>query len=200
MIAFANFYLKDKKLCKYLAISVFIHSIIVLLLPSKLSQPYDETKDILLVKISNDYIKTFESDSNPQILKKISEPKKQITHQKSVQYKQSNNEGLSLPLEEPKYYSFQELDFRPTVVNDVNNNPQELSQYPEGGSVTLQLWMDEKGNISRVEVLKTNLTEDAAKKIAQGFLKLKFTPGQKNNEPVRSTVKITVELSSLLHK
>ena len=105
----------------------------------------------------------------------------------------SKNETLSyLPLPEPKYYTLNELNQSPKILDDINSNPPELISFSQGGSLSLQLWIDEDGNVKRAESMETELPKEFVQSAISAFLKAKFLPGIKNKTPVKATINISV--------
>ena len=104
---------------------------------------------------------------------------------------------LSLAVPEPIYYGFNELDQIPTVLENIEGDPAELVDYPQGGTLKIQLWVDEFGSVLNAEVVESDLPTEFSKVAAQAFLKVKFSPGLKNNVPVRSITKIIVHYAAL---
>ena len=106
---------------------------------------------------------------------------------------------LSLAVPEPIYYGFNELDQIPTVIENIEGDPAELVDYPQGGTLKIQLWVDEFGSVLNAEVVESDLPVEFSKVAAQAFLKVKFSPGLKNNVPVRSVTKIVVHYAALVN-
>lgn len=104
---------------------------------------------------------------------------------------------LPLTVPEPIYYGFNELDQIPTVLENIEGDPPELADYPQGGTLKIQLLVDEFGRVRDVEVVESELPAQFSKVAAQAFLQVKFTPGFKNNVPVRSMAKIVVHYAPL---
>ena len=165
--------------------------------------------------ISNSYNPVLTVDF---ISKKINAPAKKLTKSASVSSKEAsankianatppdfrfkNNAGLSLlplvPLQaEPKYYTIKELDQAPNIIEKIDENPPELLSNPQGGSLTLQLKIDETGNIIQVKVLESNLPNEFAESATRSFMEKKFSPGLKDSVPVNSILVIVVNYSPI---
>lgn len=104
---------------------------------------------------------------------------------------------LSLAVPQPIYYGFNELDQIPAVLENIEGDPVELVDYPQGGTLKIQLRVDEFGSVLNAEVVESDLPTEFSKVAAQAFLKVKFSPGLKNNVPVRSMTKIIVHYAAL---
>ena len=105
----------------------------------------------------------------------------------------SNKATLSyLPLPEPKFYTLNELNQAPKISDDINSNPPELLSFSQGGSLSLQLWIDEDGNVIRAESMETELPKEFVQSTISAFLKAKFLPGIINKTPVKTTININV--------
>ncbi len=104
---------------------------------------------------------------------------------------------LPLTVPEPIYYEFNELDQIPTVLENIDGDTPELVDYPQGGTLKIQLWVDEFGYVVDAEVVESELPTQFSKVAAQAFLQVKFTAGLKNNVPVRSMAKIIVYYTPL---
>lgn len=108
-----------------------------------------------------------------------------------------NLTSLPLAVTEPTYYAFNELDGIPTVLENIEANPPELLDYPQSGTLKIQLWVDETGSVLRAEVLESDLPAQFTENAKMAFLKVKFSPGLKNNVPVRSMTKIVMHYTPL---
>lgn len=191
----------NAKIYLFLLISLVFHLLIFVVLPSKSPIIYSKYTDKLIVKIQSlpDHIHDHQgvlAENSQTIQPKESTKKTKITQK----IKNKEDDVTFLPLEESRYYRFQELDSKPLVLKDIDTTPNELSKYPEGGNLTLQLWVDETGNVIRVKVLETDLPMEFSNDATLNFLKIKFSPGLKNNQYVKSTVKITVKYNPITNK
>ncbi|HYN53844.1 MAG TPA: energy transducer TonB [Methylotenera sp.] len=108
-----------------------------------------------------------------------------------------NSVNTSLNFPEPKYYTITELDESPAILENINLNPPELVNYPQGGKLTVRLWIDIDGSVVKVELVKSELPEEFVKSALASFLETKFSPGLKANAAVRSVVKIVVQYTAM---
>lgn len=91
------------------------------------------------------------------------------------------------------YYKTSELDQKPELIGEIDNNPIELRKYPQGGQVTIRLWLSEDGEVVESEIVKTELPEEFNKSALKSFENARFVPGIKESRPVKSVVKIMVQ-------
>ncbi len=64
-------------------------------------------------------------------------------------------------------------------------------------SAVLRLLINENGDIDHVTIDETFLSESAARVVKDAFLKIKFYPGKIGNIPVKSQLRILVELNDV---
>lgn len=107
---------------------------------------------------------------------------------------QDENEALiSLPAHaEPHYYPTRELSLRPIVTTDVSPAMQFVGVPAQ--SVILRLFINEEGSIDRVDTEQSFLPEDMAKDLRDAFSRVKFQPGMRDGNPVKSQMRIEVRL------
>jgi TonB family protein len=117
-------------------------------------------------------------------------------NKKSLKVSQTDSSDQLLALPEPPYYTLAELDQAPGILKDVSTNPPELLAYPQGGELTIRLWIDEKGAVVKAEIVKSELPEEFDKSALKRFLDAKFSPGIKASLPVRVVAKVVVRYSS----
>ena len=124
-------------------------------------------------------------------------PSKEFSSTQSA-YFENNHSLLTVPLSQPKYYSFKELDQAPQIIEDIDQNPAELLSSKQGGSLTLQLKIDEVGNVIEVNVLESNLPAEFTESATHSFMQKKFSPGLKGGMSVNSKLVIVVNYSPIL--
>lgn len=107
---------------------------------------------------------------------------------------QDENEPLiSFPAHaEPHYYPTRELSLRPRVTADVSPAMQFVGVPAQ--SVILRLFINEEGSIDRVDTEQSFLPEDMAKVLRDAFSRVKFQPGMRDGNPVKSQMRIEVRL------
>ena len=199
-----------------LGISLLIHALVFLLTFSKASSSSTINNSLLTVSLmqlpQHSVTKTLSATASVNDLE--SDIKESIANEEveenAVDLEQPTTEvipsavkpnedltTLSLAVPEPIYYGFTELDQIPTVLENIEGDPAELVDYPQGGILKIQLWVDEFGSVLNAEVVESDLPVEFSKVAAQAFLKVKFSPGLKNNVPVRSVTKIVVHYAAL---
>ena len=94
------------------------------------------------------------------------------------------------------YYTIKELERIPSILKNVNSDPPELLQFSQGGELAVRIWIDENGNVVNTEIVKSNLPEEFNLSALKNFANAKFSPGIKNNFPVKTVVNITVRYAS----
>lgn len=116
---------------------------------------------------------------------------------KNTTANEANSANTSLNFPEPKYYTIAELDESPAILENINLNPPELVNYPQGGKLTVRLWIDIDGSVAKVELVKSELPEEFVKSALASFRATKYSPGLKANIAVRSVVKIVVQYTAM---
>lgn len=188
---------KNIKIYIFLFISILFHIFIFAVLPNRSSIANSENINELIVKMQPVTNKIYAPKIVLQHKNQVTQNTKPLIKNRVLKTENTEDESARLPYNEPKYYLFQELDSKPVVLKDIDTNSSQLSNHPEGGNLTLQLWLDETGSVIRVKVLETDLPVEFSNDATLNFLKLKFSPGLKNNQYVKSTVKITVKYQTL---
>lgn len=87
-----------------------------------------------------------------------------------------SNTGLSLAIDLP-YFSPNELDERPFIIQDIPGDPPELQHLPQGGKLVLRLWINENGKVIRAEPVSSELPQTFIDSARSGFLNARFAPG-----------------------
>lgn len=196
---FRHLYISTKNSIFFFVLSFLFHLFIFSIFPSKLSIANSKSPKELSVNIESLSNLT---DISPTLLRndQIIVPKELVRKDEVTKTIKNKTQNSSLlPLEEPRYYRFEELDAKPTVVEDIDTNAKSLSKYPDGGSLTLQLWIDEMGSVIRIKIIETDLPQEFSNKAKFEFFKVKFSPALKNNQFVKSTAKITVKYNPIIN-
>jgi len=97
----------------------------------------------------------------------------------------------------PYYFSAKDLTQRPLVLHDV---PADLMLVVPGvpaQAATLQLLINEYGEVDQVIVEDSLLPEAAQKTVVDAFVKARFHPGEINGVPVKSQLKIQIMLEDI---
>lgn len=90
------------------------------------------------------------------------------------------------------YFVLSELEEPPRILKDIDQNPENLETYAQGGRVVLQLWIDEQGNVVDQELVETMLPSVFVDSAMRSFAQAKFVAGIKYGRPVKSTVKVVI--------
>lgn len=96
------------------------------------------------------------------------------------------------PIRQETYFLLSELEEPPRILQNIEQNPTNLTSYTEGGQVILQLWIDEQGNVVNQELVETMLPSVFVDSAMKSFAQAKFIAGVKNGRPVKSTLKVIV--------
>lgn len=100
-----------------------------------------------------------------------------------------------IPLPEPaelRYFPTRELNVRPRVLKDVPPDIQLVGVPAQ--TVILRLFINEAGDIDRVDTEQSFLPEDIEREVRGAFSTLKFQPGMRDGMAVKSQMKIEVRL------
>jgi len=203
----------NSRLIILLGISLLIHALVFLLTFSKAPSSSTINNSLLTVSLmqlpqrsvtktlsATASVNDLESDIKEPIANEEVEESAADLEQPPSEVKPNDDlTTLSLAVPEPIYYGFNELDQIPTVLENIEGDPAELVDYPQGGTLKIQLWVDEFGSVLNAEVVESDLPVEFSKVAAQAFLKVKFSPGLKNNVPVRSVTKIVVHYAALVN-
>lgn len=201
----------NSRLIILLGISVLIHAIMLLFSFSKVPSCTTANNSSLTVSLmklpQNSVTKPLSASSSVSDLKGNTEQPivNEEAAKSAVDLVQPSSEvktsddltTLSLTVPEPIYYGFNDLDHIPIILENIESDPAELVDYPQGGTLKLQLWVNEFGHVLNAEVVESDLPAEFSKVAAQAFLKVKFSPGLKNNVPVKSIAKIVVHYAAL---
>lgn len=101
----------------------------------------------------------------------------------------------ALALQE-RYFSVSELDVIPRIQQDIELYPEELQHFKKGGKVVLSLWINETGQVEKVELVSSALPAIFSEVATRNFLQASFLPGKKNNLAVKSKVEAVLVFPS----
>ncbi|WP_133467262.1 hypothetical protein [Herminiimonas fonticola] len=97
----------------------------------------------------------------------------------------------------PYYFSAKELTQRPLVARDVPADLMLVVPDVPAQAATLQILINEYGEIDRVIVEDSLLPETAQKTVVDAFVKTRFHPGEINGVPVKSQLRIEIMLEEI---
>jgi uncharacterized protein YoxC len=95
----------------------------------------------------------------------------------------------------PRYYARNELDRPPRMADDISEKDgaldQALREVDEHGFVVLELWISDKGNVEKSEIVSTDLSKAVVSTVRDNFDLARFIPARLNKQAVHS--RVTVE-------
>jgi len=92
-----------------------------------------------------------------------------------------------------RYFTRDELDVRPAVLDAPDLGAEELSPLLEGRAV-LVLYLNEQGNVDRIDVEQSTLPPSMLAQLESQRALIKFTPGSINGVLVKSVVRFEIAL------
>lgn len=95
------------------------------------------------------------------------------------------------------YWPSSLLDAPPEVIRDIPIDPPELRDHPEGGKMVLTLWIGLDGRVEDVDMESTTLPEVFATTLRRDFLAALFRPGMKDGRPVRTKMRVELDVQSV---
>jgi len=98
---------------------------------------------------------------------------------------------------DPHYYRSNELTEKPRLLQDIA--PDQVLVLPDifPQPVVVHLLINELGDIDKVIVEESFLSEQARRLVIEAFTKIKFDPGRLGDMPVKSQLRIEVTLEPL---
>lgn len=97
----------------------------------------------------------------------------------------------------PYYFSAKDLTQKPLVVRDVPADLTLIVPDVPAQAATLQILINEYGEIDQVIVEDSLLPEVAQKTVVDAFVKARFHPGEINGVPVKSQLRIEIMLEDI---
>lgn len=98
-------------------------------------------------------------------------------------------------LPEPKYYAINQLTKPPKSISEVKLDIPELISMAVSGAITLRLWINELGEVTRVDLEKSEVPKLITESAITSFRQLRFIPGQLNGRNVSSVMEIEIKYS-----
>ena len=96
-----------------------------------------------------------------------------------------------------RYYPVHELDVRPGITRKVEPRyPEAAARRGLSGQVTIRLYIDEKGSVTRVETLRADPPGYFERSAERAFRTAHFTPGMKGGHAVKTKMTIEVDYDS----
>ena len=97
-----------------------------------------------------------------------------------------------LPIPAPTYYTTDQLTKRPQPTAEAKLDTPEIWPILASGTIILKLWISERGDVSSVDVEKTDLPEIFSSTAVAAFRRLRFVPGEINGQRVGTVMRIEV--------
>lgn len=97
-----------------------------------------------------------------------------------------------LPLPAPAYYTTDQLSKRPQPLGAADLDAPEIRPIIASGKLVLKLWINEFGAVADVTVEKSELPGMFAQSAVEAFKGMRFTPGERNGQPVGTVMRIEV--------
>ena len=97
----------------------------------------------------------------------------------------------------PYYFSAKDLTQKPLVARDVPADLMLVVPDVPAQAATLQILINEYGEVDQVIVEDSLLPEAAQKTVVDAFVKARFHPGEINGVPVKSQLKIEIMLEDI---
>ena len=101
---------------------------------------------------------------------------------------------LSLPA--TTYYLSSQLSKRPQPASEPELDTEETASIPAFGTVVLRLWIDARGEVTTVEIERSELPEIFSQTAANAFRNLRFVPGEREGQRVASVMRVEVAWGS----
>lgn len=98
-----------------------------------------------------------------------------------------------LPLAAPVYYTTDQLSKRPQPLAAAELDTPQLRAIVASGKIVLTLRINEFGAVVDVTVEKSELPEAFSRSAAAAFKAMRFTPGERNGQPVATIMRIEVD-------
>jgi protein TonB len=95
------------------------------------------------------------------------------------------------PAAPPRYYRTSELDVVPGIMTRVNPEYPQLAR--ASGKVLIRLFIDERGVVERVAVLRAEPKGYFEASAQRAFLAARFTPGMKAGKAVKTQLTLQVD-------
>ena len=98
-----------------------------------------------------------------------------------------------LPIPAPDYYPPEQLTKRPQPTKAAALDTPNTDPVVASGEITLKLWIDDFGEVANAEIEKTSMPEIFSTQAITAFKHLRFIPGERNGQRVRSVIRIEIK-------
>lgn len=154
--------------------------------------PSDQTMEVRLIRGE----RRLESPPNDDLVRKKKQIARTLIPEQAAPAPVASERNASvIPLPEatePHYFPTRELSVRPRVLKDVPSDIQIIGVPAQ--TVILRLFINEAGDIDRVDTEQSFLPEDIERELSGAFSTLKFQPGMRDGTAVKSQMKVEVRL------
>ena len=124
------------------------------------------------------------TDVTPTLAKANEEPPQALNR---------TTETLPLPIPAPTYYTADQLTKHPQLLSPPPTlDVAETGMRIPSGKVILKLWINESGEVISVDIEESNVPDAISAPAVAAFSKLRFVPGEINERPVGSLLRIEV--------
>lgn len=96
-----------------------------------------------------------------------------------------------------RYFELAELDQKPALTQDIPDNPPELLEHLQGGEIVLRLWIDETGEVVKVDTISSTLPQPFVDSTRASFLNATFSPGRKFGNAVATVMDVAVSYAPI---
>lgn len=112
----------------------------------------------------------------------------------------ADKSSILVPIKFPPYYfQSQELTEKPRVFRDIPADMVIVLPDVPTQPVIARLYINEHGDIDKVELENSELGEEAQRFVTNAFAKIKFVPGRIDGAQVKSQLKIEFMIQSAIH-
>lgn len=95
------------------------------------------------------------------------------------------------------YYGIEKLSRRALVKRDIDQNQPALTKLAGQGAVILMLFINETGQVDRIEIESSEVPGALTQELAEEFRKVLFHPAQIDGNAVKSRMRIEVSIKPL---
>lgn len=145
--------------------SLLIHALVFFTLANYISgytnKQQAQSKETLTVNLKPRIYKDLASADS--LITKNSEPPLSKTEDKPTKVNGEDANGQLFELPISPYYTIKELDKIPSILENVDSNRPELLQFPQGGELTIRVWIDDKGSVIKLKLLNQNCLRSLVK-------------------------------------
>jgi TonB family protein len=94
----------------------------------------------------------------------------------------------------PRYYEPRELTQRAKILREIDIFLGDLRDEPGSGKAIIRLWINENGTVDQTETESSALSKTFENAVLEQFAAARFRPAERDGQPVKSLMKIEVEI------